>query len=134
VVGGGGYVVFPDQRVRFLRFLCFEPLVTRRALVGPVLLEAVVGHLCLSLPDGSGRSWVNPVKAQKGHGIAVAPHSRIPFYSCVGGNAKHFRGGEVARGGDGVSVPVAGTADSSCLASLARRNDKIGVVARASMR
>ena len=29
--------------------------------------------------------------------LAVPPHSRFPFYSCVGGNSKHFRGGEVAR-------------------------------------
>jgi hypothetical protein len=60
---------------------------------------------------------------EKGHSIAVAPHSRVPFYSCLGGNAKHFRDGEVARSGDGFE-PAAGTADSSCLAPLARRNDK----------
>jgi hypothetical protein len=32
----------------------------------------------------------------------VAPSQSGSFYSCVGGNAKHFRGGEVARSGDGL--------------------------------
>lgn len=55
------------------------------------------------------------------------PHSRVPFYSRAGGDAKHFSGGEVARSGDRF-VPVAGTADSSWLhfaaLSVRHRNDK----------
>jgi len=31
------------------------------------------------------------------------PHSRVPFYSLAGGNARRFSGGEVARSGDGAA-------------------------------
>jgi len=44
---------------------------------------------------------IYPIHKQKGHGVAVAPHSLVPFYSLAGGNARRFSGGEVARSGDG---------------------------------
>jgi hypothetical protein len=78
--------------------------------------------------DVTGRVW----KKRKWEGRLGFSSLGFLIYSCAGGDAKHFRGGEVARSGDGY-LPMAGTADSSCLAALVRRNDKVWVVARTSM-
>jgi hypothetical protein len=57
--------------------------------------------------------------------VAATPSQWVLFYTCGGGVARDFCG---AGGGTGVGWVVGeGIADSSCLASLGRRNDKGGI-------
>jgi hypothetical protein len=54
--------------------------------------------------------------------VAATPSQWVLFYTCGGGVARDFCG---VGGGTGVGWVVReGTADSSCLATLGRRNDK----------